>query len=36
VRRLIRISRNFLLLLIAAIVLLAAILLFNVFSHGSR
>jgi carboxypeptidase PM20D1 len=35
-RRLIRIIRNFLLLLIAAIVVLAAVLLFNVFSHGSR
>ncbi|MDO9564902.1 MAG: M20 family peptidase [Bradyrhizobium sp.] len=35
-RRLIRIIRNILLLLIAAIVLLAGVLLFNVFSHGSR
>ena len=35
-RRLIKIIRNFLLLVIAAIILLAGILLFNVFSHGSR
>ena len=35
-RRLIRIIRNFLLLVIAAIVVLAGILLFNVFSHRSR
>ena len=35
-RRLIKIIRNFLLLLIAATLLLAAILLFNVFSHRSR
>ena len=35
-RRLIKIIRNFLLLVIAAIVLLAGVLLFNVFSHRSR
>ncbi|MDP1881815.1 MAG: M20/M25/M40 family metallo-hydrolase, partial [Bradyrhizobium sp.] len=35
-RRLIRIIRNFLLLAIAAIIVLAGILLFNIFSLGSR
>lgn len=35
-RRLIKIIRNLLLLVLAAIVALTAILLFNVFSHGSR
>ena len=35
-RRLIRVIRNFLLLLIAAVVVLAGILLFNVFTHSSR
>lgn len=35
-RRLIRIIRNILLVVIAAIVILAGVLLFNVFSHGSR
>jgi carboxypeptidase PM20D1 len=35
-RRLIRIIRNILLLLIAAILILAGVLAFNVFSHGSR
>ena len=35
-RRLIRIIRNLLLLVIAAIIVLAGVLLFNVFSHGSR
>lgn len=35
-RRLIRIIRNVFLVLIAAIVVLAAVLAFNVFSHGSR
>jgi carboxypeptidase PM20D1 len=35
-RRLIRIIRNILLLLIAAILILAAVLAFNVVSHGSR
>ena len=35
-RRLIKIIRNFVLLLIAAVIILAGILLFNVFSHGSR
>ena len=35
-RRPIRLIRNILLLLIAAIVILAGVLLFNVFSHGSR
>ncbi len=35
-RRLIRIIRNIVLLAIAAIIILAGVLLFNVFSHGSR
>ena len=35
-RRLIRIVRNILLLLITAILILAGVLAFNVFSHGSR
>ena len=35
-RRLIRIGRNILLLLIAAIVVVAAVLAFNVVTHGSR
>src|SRR5450755_117987 len=35
-RRLIRIIRNIVLLAVAAIVVLAGVLLFNVFTHGSR
>ena len=35
-RRLIRIMRNFLLLVIATIIVLTGVLLFNVFCHGSR